>query len=132
MKDIRKLRLESQIQRELASLIHRRQVKDDRINFVSIVRIELESDLSQMVASVSLFGTEEENRLTFKALKDAAGFFQSSIGKNLRLRVTPRLVFQIDTSIAEGDRVLNLIENSRPPDPSPSHPSGSPEETPGA
>lgn len=110
MNEIRKMRLESQIQRELSDLILKRRIKDERIGFVSISRVDLAPDLSVLTVFVSLFGSEQENSLTWTALKQNGNFFQSSLGRNLRLRVTPRLSFEVDESIKEGDRILNLLE----------------------
>lgn len=112
MNEIRKKRLEALIQRELSELIIKRRVKDERLGFVSITRIDLAPDLSTMVAAVSLFGDGGDQRRTWKALIDNSGFFQSTIGKNLKLRVTPKLTYEKDTSIQEGDRILDLIEAS--------------------
>ncbi len=111
MNEIRKKRMEALILRELSELIIRRRVKDDRLGLVSVSRIDLYPDLSRVTAFVSLFGSESENRHTWKALLDNGSFFQSAIGKNLKLRVTPKLWYETDTSIAEGDRILQIIES---------------------
>lgn len=112
MKEIRKMKLESLIMRELSDLIQKRRIKDERIGFVSISRVNLAPDLSTMVVFISLFGEEKDNRLTWKALLDASGFLQSAVGRNLRLRVTPKLRFEIDETIKEGDRIIDLIESA--------------------
>jgi ribosome-binding factor A len=124
MKEIRKMKLESLILRELSGLIQRRRIKDDRIGLVSISRVNLAPDLSTMTVYISLFGEEKENRLTWKALLDASGFLQSTVGKNLRLRVTPKLRFEIDETIKEGDRIIDLIESGRTGSESAGDPSG--------
>ncbi|MCB1308930.1 MAG: 30S ribosome-binding factor RbfA [Leptospiraceae bacterium] len=117
MKPLRKKRLESNIVREIAELIMRRRIKDERLGFVSVTGVNLAPDLSQMEVRVSLFSTDEnENRITWQALKDNARWLQSEVSHNLRLRVTPRLYFELDTSIAEGDRILKLMDQDHPVD----------------
>jgi ribosome-binding factor A len=111
MNEIRKKRLETQIQRELSELIHRRRVRDDRLGFVSIVGVDITDDLEQAVIRISCFGTDDENKQTWRALIAAAGEFQSAVGKNLRLRQTPRFFYKEDTSIKEGDRILSLMKD---------------------
>jgi ribosome-binding factor A len=111
MNEIRKKRMEALILRELSGLIIRRRVKDERLGLVSISRIDLYPDLSRVTAFISLFGSDSDNRQTWYALLDNASFFQSAIGKNLKLRVTPKLWYEIDKTIAEGDRILQIIES---------------------
>lgn len=96
--------------REMSNLIIKRRIKDERIGFVSVTGVDVTADLSTAVVKVSLFGAEDENRDTWKGLVENLGWFQSEMGRALRLRVTPRLRYEIDTSIAEGDRILDLIE----------------------
>lgn len=103
------------MQREMSELIIKRRIKDERIGFVSVTRVDLLADLSEAFVYVSLFGTEEENPVTLKALIQNVKFFQSSMGRNLRLRQTPKLTIKEDHSIQEGDHILNVIENSGNP-----------------
>ena len=110
MNELRRKRLESSIVRELSGQIVRRRIKDVRLGFVSIVGVELAPDLSRATIRVSLFADEAENQLTWKALRDHLNWFQSEVSRNLRLRVTPRFELQRDTTIAEGDHIIDLLE----------------------
>lgn len=97
--------------REFSNLIMRRRAKDDRLGLVSVTGVELAADLSKATIKVSLFGSDEENRDTWAGLEANLGFFQTQVGKNLRLRHTPRMNYQLDTSVAEGDRIISLIDS---------------------
>ncbi len=110
MNEIRKKRLESSIRRELAALIQRTRAKDDRFGLVSVTEVRLADDLSTMTVLVSAFGSEEENEETWQALSDHAASFQTTIGRTLRLRQTPALVFEADDRIKEGDRILEIMD----------------------
>lgn len=112
MKPLRKTRMEAAIVRELSNLIIRRRAKDERLGFVSVTKADIAPDLSTLTVGVSLFGDRADNNLTWKALQANAGWFQSQLGSLLRMRQTPRLRFEIDTSIAEGDRIIELLERS--------------------
>ncbi|MEQ9365545.1 MAG: 30S ribosome-binding factor RbfA [Leptospirales bacterium] len=114
MKPLRKQRLESAMMKAFATLIMKRKAKDERLGLVSVTGVDLAPDLSSAIIRVSLFGTEEENRDTWKGLAANLKFFQSQIGKDMRLRNTPRMEYALDTSIAEGDRVIEMIERDRP------------------
>ena len=119
MKPLRKKRLESAIVREFSNLIMKRRVKDERLGLVSITGVDLGGRRTIAKIRVSVFGTEEENRDTWKGLAANLGWFQSEIGRALRLRNTPRMQYELDTSIAEGDRIIQLIEQDRPAEPPP-------------
>lgn len=99
--------------RELSELIIKRRIKDERIGFVSVTRVSLAPDLSEATVFVSLFGPEEEYADTWRGLLAAARFFQSEVGKSLRMRQTPRLHFEKDDSIREGDAILDKIEKGQ-------------------
>lgn len=110
MNEIRRLRLEKMIVREIAERLHRRKTKDDRIGFVSVVRCDLLPDLSEAHVFFSLFGSEEENDATWRAVTMARRELQSGIGRDLRLRQTPHFIFSKDDSIREGDRILERMD----------------------
>ncbi|MBL8021184.1 MAG: 30S ribosome-binding factor RbfA [Leptospirales bacterium] len=112
MNDIRQKKLESALVREMALTIQKRKAKADGIGLVSVTRVELRPDLSEAVFFVSPFGSDEENRDTMQALRRLAGQFQSQISRDLHLRSTPHFVFRVDTSIKEGDRILDLMERT--------------------
>ena len=110
MNEIRLKRLEVLMARELSQLIVKRRLKDERIGLVSVTRISLSPDLSSATVFISPFGSEEENRDTWHGMTSALKFLQSEVSRNLRLRQTPRLRLEIDTSIKEGDRMIDILE----------------------
>ncbi|MDH5655490.1 MAG: 30S ribosome-binding factor RbfA [Spirochaetia bacterium] len=110
MNEIRLKRLEILMAKELSQLIIRRRLKDERIGLVSVSRISLSPDLSTATVFISPFGSEEENRDTWHGMISALKSFQSEVSRNLRLRQTPRLRLEIDNSIKEGDRMIEMIE----------------------
>jgi len=112
MNEIRIKRLEVLMARELSQLIIRRRLKDERIGLVSVSRISLAPDLSTATVFISPFGTEEENRDTWHGMISALKHLQSTVSRNLRLRQTPRLKLEIDTSIKEGDRIIEMIDST--------------------
>ena len=46
---------------------------------------------------------------TLKALAKANGFLRSELGKRIRFRHVPELIFKIDESIAYGSRIEKLL-----------------------
>ena len=96
---IRKDRLTQQLQQEIAIIIHR-ELKDPRLGFVTITKIELSSDLSHAKVGYSCLGGTEERARSQEALDRATGFVRGLVKKRLRLKIIPELVFRYDESIA--------------------------------
>lgn len=87
-----------------------RELKDPRIGFVTVTGVDVTNDLSQAKVYLSVFGDEEQKKDTLKALDKATGFLRTEIGKRIRLRHTPELIFKIDESIAYGSRIEKLLD----------------------
>ncbi len=85
------------------------EVKDPRIGFVSVTRVEVTRDLSVARAYVSVMGTLEETQSTLTGLKKAAPFLRGEVGRRLGLRKSPELIFQEDQGIRHGMRIQGLI-----------------------
>ncbi|MDD3154433.1 MAG: 30S ribosome-binding factor RbfA [Victivallaceae bacterium] len=80
--------------------------------FVSVLDVTTSSDLRNANVSVSIFAPDKEKKnAAFTALLDARGEIQSFINKHLAFKYTPRLHFRSDDRIAEGDRVLALLNS---------------------
>ncbi len=96
---------------ELSDLL-RMRLKDPRVGFASITRVEVSGDLRHAKVFVSVMGNPEEQEATMKGLKHAAGFVRHELASRLTLRYMPELVFKLDTSIEQGAHILELIRQS--------------------
>lgn len=103
-------RLASQIQRELASLIQN-NVKDPGMAAPSILEVIVTKDLSQAKVYFSVLN-EEDSHQTQEALDHASGYLQREIGKVLKARLTPRLVFIYDDTNIRGRNMSDLIDSA--------------------
>ena len=101
-------RLDSQIQQELMQLLQR-DVKDPRVGFATITRVETSRDLGHAKVWVSVYGTDEERAASIEALRSATPWLRRQLGERLRLRHVPQLSIRADDSIESGDRVLRIL-----------------------
>ena len=101
-------RLDSQIRQELMQLLQR-EMKDPRIGFATVTRVETARDLGSAKVWVSVLGTPDEQQAALKALTDAAPWLRRQLGARLTIRHVPQLVIRHDDSIEAGDRVLRLL-----------------------
>ena len=94
---------------ELSDLL-RTRVKDPRVGFVSITRVEVSGDYRHAKIYTSVMGNKDEQNGTMRALQHATGFLRHELASRLDLRYTPEIVFKLDLSIEEGARILDLIK----------------------
>jgi ribosome-binding factor A len=101
-------RLDSQIRQELMDLIQR-EMKDPRLGFATITRVQTARDLGHARVWVSVLGSDLERERTMGALRVATPWLRRKLGERLSLRHVPELSVREDESIASGDRVLQII-----------------------
>lgn len=53
-----------------------------------------------------------EIEASIKALNSAAGFLRTLLSKRLSLRITPKLTFHYDESVARGQYLSSLIDRA--------------------
>ncbi|MDJ0633754.1 MAG: 30S ribosome-binding factor RbfA [Xenococcaceae cyanobacterium] len=103
-------RVSSLIKREVSQMLLN-GIKDDRVGagMVSITDIDLSGDLQHAKIFVSIYGTKEAKIETMEGLKASTAFVRRELGNRIRLRRTPEIIFEEDTSLERGDRMLNLL-----------------------
>ncbi|MBA3644273.1 MAG: 30S ribosome-binding factor RbfA [Chloroflexia bacterium] len=108
------------LREELTDII-RREVKDPRIGFFSLTRVDVSGDLRLARVYVSVLGTDDERTATMAALDSAAGFIRRHLRPRLRMRHIPDLEFRDDRSmehaaqIGQTLRELQVQEAARVP-----------------
>jgi ribosome-binding factor A len=91
--------------REELSDIIRREVKDPRVGFFSVTRVDIGTDLRTARVYVSVLGTDEERAGTLAALRSAAGFIRHHLRPRLRMRQIPDLDFRDDRSMEHAEQI---------------------------
>jgi ribosome-binding factor A len=76
---------------------------------VTITRVETSRNLRNATVSVSIFGHEDDRGAMLRKLAKKADALQFIINRELTLKYTPRLRFMLDGSVAQGDRVLDVL-----------------------
>lgn len=75
------------------------EIKDPRIGFVTITRVELSDDLKNAKIFVSVMADEKGKEKALQGLTNASGFMRKELGRKLRLKLVPELIFKIDNSL---------------------------------
>jgi len=102
-------RLAEGIREEVARIVAS-ELKDPRLGFVTITRVEVTHDLGHARVLVGVLGGEAERERSLAALRGAAGFVRREIGRRLRIRIVPEIEFRYDKGIEATDRVARLLQ----------------------
>ncbi|WP_202077168.1 30S ribosome-binding factor RbfA [Caldalkalibacillus salinus] len=110
MSNVRVHRVGEQLKKEL-SAIFQRDLKDPRIGFVTVTAVEVTGDLQQAKVYLTVLGNEGQKEESLEAIEKASGFIRSEVGRRIRLRHTPELIFKFDESIEYGSKIEKLLSD---------------------
>ena len=98
------------LKRELADALFR-VMQNERFDLaaVTITRVALGRDLREARVFVSILEHQAERPRMLALLRQHRAEFQRLINKDLAIKYTPRLTFDLDTSLEEGDHVLAVL-----------------------
>ncbi|WP_305043001.1 ribosome-binding factor A [Geoalkalibacter sp.] len=102
-------RVGDQIQKEISTLLVK-GLKDPRIGFVTITAVEVTPDLHLARVFFTVMGDDKARRESEAGLKSSIPFIRRELGKRLRMRYTPDLLFEYDTSVDYGSRIDHLLQ----------------------
>lgn len=107
----RKRRVADEIQKTLAWLIQH-ELKDPRVGMVTITFVRVSKEFETAKVYFTVLGSQEERDKTRQGLNAAAGFLRSELARRSKLRTTPRLDFEYDVSVENGNRLSSLIDSA--------------------
>lgn len=85
-------------------------VKDPRIvGLVTVTGVDVSRDLRVATVFVSIYGSDAERAATMEGLASVANHLRARVGRGLRLRLAPEIVFKQDESIAHAARIETLL-----------------------
>ncbi|NWJ47802.1 MAG: 30S ribosome-binding factor RbfA [Chloroflexi bacterium] len=96
--------------KEIVSTLIQRELRDPRLGFVTITRVEVSPDLKHAKLLFSVMGTEEARKDTFKALKGASGYLRRELFHQLQMKYVPELHFEFDGGIEHGDKIQRILQ----------------------
>jgi len=104
-------RVGEEIRHELSELLTRGAVHDPGVGFITLTRVKVSPDLQIARVFYTSMGDDAARRETSKALARATPFFRRHLGGSLRLRRVPELEFRFDESIANQDRIEQILRD---------------------
>ncbi len=97
------------IRKEISSIIHE-ELKDPRLGFITIIRVELTPDFRYAKVFYSVLGKEEDYKKTKEALDSASGFIRRLIAQRIKLRLVPEISFREDRSCEYSIQIQKVLD----------------------
>lgn len=102
-------RISEEVRRVISGIIQN-DIKDPRISpITSVSHVEVTRDLSFAKIFISILGNEEEKQSTIEGLESAKGYIKKELGREVKLRAMPELIFILDDSIERSMEMTKLI-----------------------
>lgn len=104
--------------RKIISELLLRELKDPRLSdgMVSVTAVDVTNDGSYATVYLTVFKIGDEKQLEEKkeavldAMRSCKGIIKREIGKQVKLRHIPELIFKMDTSLDYGRHIEELID----------------------
>ena len=93
-----------------------KEVKDPHIGFITITDVEVSKDLKHAQIFYTILGDEKQEEESADALSRVSSFIKKQLGKRLRMRYIPEIIFKYDHSLAYGtkiDHILNSLKETQ-------------------
>ena len=94
---------------EQISNILKTEIKDDRINFVTVTAAKITNYFSIEKIYVTVLNDNEKENI-IKLLNKASNFIERELSKRIQIRKMPNITFVYDESIEYANHIENIIE----------------------
>ncbi len=102
-------RISEEVRKVISSMLIN-GIKDPRItSMISVTEVEVTNDLRYAFVYISMLGGDREESLA--GLNSARGYMRREVGKAVKLRYVPEIIFKIDDSIEKGMYMDELIKS---------------------
>ena len=102
-------RVAEAIRVELSQLLAK-DVHDPGIGFITLTKVSVTPDLQLARIYYTTLGDEKAQKATGQALQRASPFLRRQIAQRVRLRRVPEIEFFYDKSVAQHDRVEQILQ----------------------
>jgi ribosome-binding factor A len=102
-------RISDLVRTHLTDLLERK-VNDPRVRMVTITDVTTTPDALRADIHFSVLGGAEAQAEAQAGLESAAGWLRRELGRRLRLRNTPQLVFHYDPSLERGEHIASILD----------------------
>jgi ribosome-binding factor A len=95
-------------------------LKDPRVGFATITAVKITPDLRHARVWVSVLGSADEAKDTMAGLDSARPHLRSELGRQMRMKYLPELIFELDKGAEEAQRLDEIFHKIHSEDHAPS------------
>ncbi|MEZ6118182.1 MAG: 30S ribosome-binding factor RbfA [Pirellulaceae bacterium] len=100
--------------REVVSMAILTELRDPRVEGVTVTFVEISKDMRHAKVHVSIMGDPKKQDLVMHGLKNATGFLQQRINDRIDARYVPRLQFVLDKGVKHSFTVAEILKEVLP------------------
>jgi ribosome-binding factor A len=106
----RRLRVGEELRHALSGILHRGECRDPALRdaSVAVTEVRLGTDLHNATVFVMPLGGANATEIV-AGLKRSSAFLRRLVGREVALRYTPSLTFELDLSFDQADRIAALL-----------------------
>lgn len=97
--------------REVVSMAILTDLRDPRIQGVTVTFVEVSPDMRIAKVHVSIMGSDTAQKLCLKGLQSSAGFLQQKIAKRIDTRYTPVIRFELDMGVKKSIAIAKMLND---------------------
>lgn len=102
-------RVQEALRQEISRIIQE-NLKDPRIGFLTITKVELTKDLRYAKVFFSVLGEMKDKTLALKGLNSAKGYIKNMVADRIKLRFVPEIMFKIDESMEHTKDIYDILD----------------------
>lgn len=110
-------RIAEEVKKVISQMLYEGQIKDINVigsrSLISVTSVEVVKDLRYAYVYISVLG--DDTKEIMEGLHSAAGYVRREVGKAVKLRYTPEVIFRLDDSIEKGAYLSKLITDVNKP-----------------
>lgn len=103
-------RLGEQFRQEISKLLQT-EIKDPRIGFVTLSRVDVADDLSQARVWTSVMGSDKEKKDSLIGLNQSASYIRKLLFRSMKIRKLPRFEFVLDENLDHSFRIQEMLHD---------------------
>jgi len=100
--------------REVVSTAILLELRDPRIQNVTVLGADVSPDLRYATVRISVMGDEKSAALTMHGLASAKGYLQSKVAEYIKSRYTPELRFVLDDTVLKSVAASAILRDVLP------------------
>ena len=101
-------RVQEALRQEISKIVQG-EIKDPRIGFITITKVELTHDLRYAKVYFSILGDAKDNSKALQGLNSAKGYIKNIVADRIKLRFVPEITFKVDESLQYTQEIYDLL-----------------------